>query len=71
MFPPVLGLAAGLAGALALRQAMATLVFGVPTTDPVAYVIASACLAAASIAACAIPANRAAAMDPVKALRQE
>ena len=28
------GLAAGLAGALALRGAMATLVFGVPTTDP-------------------------------------
>jgi predicted permease len=67
----VLGLAGGLAGALALRRAMATLVFGVPTTDPVAYAIACACLAAATIAACAIPANRAAAMDPIKALRQE
>ena len=67
----VLGLAGGLAGALALHRAMATLVFGVPTTDPIAYAIACACLAAASVAACAIPANRAAAMDPVKALRQE
>jgi ABC-type antimicrobial peptide transport system permease subunit len=67
----VLGLAAGLAGALALRRAMATLVFGVPTTDPVAYAIACVCLAAATIAACAIPANRAAALDPIRALRQE
>ena len=44
----VLGLAGGLAGALALRRAMATMVFGVPTTDPVAYAIACACLAAAT-----------------------
>ena len=51
----VLGLAGGLAGALALRRAMATLVFGVPTTDPIAYAIACACLAAATVAACAIP----------------
>jgi putative ABC transport system permease protein len=67
----VLGLAGGIAGALALRKAMATLVFGVPTTDPIAYAVACVCLAAATIAACAIPANRAASMDPVKALRQE
>jgi putative ABC transport system permease protein len=67
----VLGLAGGLAGAFALRRAMATVVFGVPTTDPVAYAIACLCLAAATITACAIPANRAAAMDPVRALRQE
>jgi putative ABC transport system permease protein len=67
----VLGLAGGIAGALALRKAMATLVFGVPTTDPIAYAVACVCLTAATIAACAIPANRAAAMDPVRALRQE
>ena len=67
----VLGPAGGIAGALALRRAMSTLVFGVPTTDPLAYVIACAGLAAATISACAIPANRAAAMDPLKALRQE
>ena len=63
----VLGLAwQALAGALALRRAMSTLVFGVPTTDPVAYVIACACLAVATIAACAIPANRAASLDPIR-----
>jgi predicted permease len=66
----VSGLLGGIAGALALRRAMSTFVFGVPTTDPVAYAIAAACLAAATIAACAIPANRAASMDPVRALRQ-
>jgi putative ABC transport system permease protein len=66
-----LGLIGGLAGALALRKAMATLVFGVPTTDPLAYAVAAASLAAATIAACAIPAHRTAWMDPVRALRQE
>jgi putative ABC transport system permease protein len=67
----VLGLAGGIAGALALRRAMSTLVFGVPTTDPLAYAVACVCLAGATLAACAIPANRAATMDPVRALRQD
>ena len=65
-----IGIVAGLAGALALRRAMSTLVFGIPTHDPATYMLASACLAGATIAACAIPAIRAAALDPVDALRR-
>jgi predicted permease len=65
-----IGIVAGLAGAFALRRGMSTLVFGIQTSDPVTYALAAACLAAATIAACGIPAMRAAALDPVEALRR-
>ena len=48
-----------------------TLVFGVETTDVVAYVSASVVLMLATLAACLIPARRAASVDPVRALRLE
>jgi putative ABC transport system permease protein len=63
------GVALGLAGAVLLRGAMTTLVYGVPTLDPVAYLTACLCLLAATIAACTVPARRAARLDPVTALR--
>lgn len=65
------GIALGLGGALALSRAMTTLVFGVATTDPLAYVTASLSLLAATLVACGIPARRASRIDPVIALRQE
>lgn len=67
----VIGAAIGLAGAVALNRTMQTLVFGVETTDVVAYVSASVVLMLATLAACLIPARRAASVDPVRALRQE
>jgi putative ABC transport system permease protein len=66
----LVGVGAGLAGAFALRQGMATLVFGIPTADPLTYTAAALCLVAATVAACGIPAMRAAALDPVAALRR-
>jgi putative ABC transport system permease protein len=65
-----LGVIVGVIGALGLRQGMATLVFGVATTDVPTYAAACLCLLAAATAACAIPAARAAALDPVAALRR-
>jgi len=65
----VVGVAGGLGGAFALRRGMSTLVFGIQTNDPLTYLLAAACLAAATIGACGIPAMRAAALDPVDALR--
>lgn len=66
-----LGLAAGGIAAVALNKIMAGLVFRVPTTDPVAYGAACVCLAVVTLAACAIPARRAARVDPVLALRAQ
>lgn len=66
----VAGLTLGLLGAVAAREVMASFVFGVPTTDPVAYVTAGLTLATTALASCLIPARTAAAIDPVVALRQ-
>jgi putative ABC transport system permease protein len=66
-----LGVILGLGAAAALNRVMSAFVFRVSTTDPGTYAAACLCLAAASLAACAIPAARAARVDPVIALRQD
>jgi predicted permease len=66
-----LGLAIGLAAAIALNRVMSGFVFRVSTTDPGTYAVACLCLAAAMLAACLVPALRASRVDPVQALRQE
>ena len=67
----VAGLAAGaLASAVAMRV-MASLVFGVETSDPLTYSAAIALVLAVSTAAGLVPALRAARLDPMQALRQE
>jgi putative ABC transport system permease protein len=63
------GVLLGLVGAVLLRGAMTTMVYGVQTLDPLAYLTACLCLLAATIAACTVPARRAARLDPVVALR--
>jgi putative ABC transport system permease protein len=65
------GVVLGLIAAAALRGVMSTFVFGVPTTDLPTYAVAGLCLALATVAACVIPAARAARVDPVIALRAE
>jgi putative ABC transport system permease protein len=65
------GLGLGLAGAVLLRNEMAAMVFGVRTLDPISYAAACATLVLAAGFACAIPARRAARLDPVVALRTE
>jgi putative ABC transport system permease protein len=65
------GMALGEAAALAMNGAMSAFVFRVPTTDPTSYLGAALGLTLATLAACAIPARRAARIDPVVALRQE
>ena len=67
----LIGLAIGMAGALALTQLMTSLLFHVPATDPVTFVLVAAVLIAVSLAACLAPARRAAQVDPIVALRDQ
>jgi putative ABC transport system permease protein len=67
----VVGVAVGLAAALALTHLMASLLFGIKPTDAITFVSVSALLAAVALGASYIPARRATQVDPIKALRYE
>jgi predicted permease len=69
--PTLIGLAIGLAGALALGRVVSSMMFGVKATDPATFVAVSGMLAAVALGACVIPAWRAARVDPMTALREE
>jgi hypothetical protein len=64
------GLALGLAGAFALTRFLTTQLFGVTPTDAATFTVVAALLAVVALAATAAPARRAAAVDPLVALRQ-
>jgi ABC-type antimicrobial peptide transport system permease subunit len=66
-----IGILAGLAGAVALTRVMASLLFGVSTTDLATFAAVPALLAAVAFAATVIPALRATRVDPIVALRDE
>ena len=67
----VLGLMMGLGLAFALASGMTILLFGVTPREPFVYVVVAAALGAAGLLACAIPARRAARVDPMVALRSQ
>ena len=71
MKPVALGVALGMAGALALGRLLATLIYAVKPTDPLAFLCAAALLALISLVACLVPAYRATTVDPISALRYE
>jgi putative ABC transport system permease protein len=66
-----IGLALGVAGAIALRKVLASVLFGVAPTDPVIFGIVFLVLALVGLAACYLPARRATRVDPLVALRAE
>ena len=67
----VSGVAVGLAATLALTRAMRSLLFGVSASDPLTFLVVPGLLLLAALAACYLPARRAAAVDPVTSLRSE
>ena len=66
-----IGMAIGLAAAFGLTRLLSSLLFGVKTTDPMAFGVVVATLAAVAGIATYIPARRATRIDPVIALRYE
>jgi predicted permease len=66
-----IGVACGLVAALILMRFMASILFGVSPIDPLTYIAVSAGLASTAFLASYLPSRRAAAVDPVDALRAE
>ena len=65
------GVAAGMAAAYWLTRLMATLLFEVKPDDPATFAAVAVVLTAAALAACWLPALRAARVDPLVTLRYE
>jgi ABC-type antimicrobial peptide transport system permease subunit len=67
----IAGVAIGLVAALGAGRVLATMVFGITTSDASTFALVAAGMIAISFLACWLPARRAAATDPARILRQE
>ncbi len=67
----LIGIAAGVVGALSLTHLMSGLLFNVSATDPVTFVGMAILLTMVALAACYFPARRAMRVDPMVVLRYE
>lgn len=65
------GVVIGSLSSFALTRLLVTLLFGTRATDPLAFSVAPVLLSAAAFLACNIPAQRAARLDPMLALRRD
>jgi len=69
--PVAIGAALGVAAALVASRVLASQLFGVSRTDPLTMAAVVATLIGVALAASAVPARRAAAVDPTRALQSE
>jgi putative ABC transport system permease protein len=67
----LIGVALGLAAALALTRVMRNMLFEVSATDPVTFALIALLLLSVAFIASYIPARRATKVDPLIALRSE
>ncbi len=67
----VVGCVLGLVGAIAASRLMGSFLFGVSAMDPIVLTLASVLVLLLAVAACLLPARRAASVDPMQALRAE
>jgi putative ABC transport system permease protein len=67
----VVGLALGIAAALAVSRALASLLFGVGVTDFATYAAVSLLLISVALLASVVPAYRATRIDPIRTLRDD
>ena len=65
------GIIIGLVASLGLTQFLSTFVFGIGSTDPVAFGAGTLILIAVALSGCYLPARRALRVDPVEALRSD
>ena len=65
------GLTVGFAGAVAIRRALETQLFGVRPLDPLVLLLVTTTLIAVAAIACGVPARRAAKIDPLIALTDQ
>jgi putative ABC transport system permease protein len=67
----VIGIGAGLIGAFGLTRLLRAMLVGIKATDPATFVIVAMAFLVVAAVASLLPARRAAALDPARALREE
>jgi ABC-type antimicrobial peptide transport system permease subunit len=66
-----LGVGLGLAGSAVAARFLQGLLFGVPPQDPITFLSVAGLVSLVGLVACALPALRAARVDPIVAMRAE